>query len=166
MLSDGCRLLARIADLLSHTYFTEHMLISPDRARVPRTDNPAAIPLNSDRYYVMSRGSPSSGPLPVSSISSSDVAITQLWYPTPNRTYPSVDTIRSCGSGVSNPLGVYRVGILPTKRWTCFVSARMQLPMMDVYVYVLSGVDCASVYFFTSSWCTLSMYLALCSSVK
>jgi hypothetical protein len=67
-----------IADLLSHTHCTERMLIRPDRARVPRTANPAASPLNSDRYDVMSRGSPSSGPPPVISISSSAVAITQL----------------------------------------------------------------------------------------
>jgi hypothetical protein len=54
MLSDGCRLLARIADLLSHTHFTERMLIRPDRARVPRTANPASNPPNFDRYDVMS----------------------------------------------------------------------------------------------------------------
>jgi hypothetical protein len=114
----------------------------PDRARVPRTANPAASPPNSDRYDVMSRGSPSSGPPPVISISSSVVAITQLWYPTPNRTDPSVATIRSFGSVVSHPIGKSRVGMLPTKRWTCFGSACMQLPMPDVYV--LSGVGCAS----------------------
>jgi hypothetical protein len=58
MLSDGCRSLARIADFLSHTHFTERMLIMPDRASVPRTANPAANPPNSYWYDVMSRGSP------------------------------------------------------------------------------------------------------------
>jgi hypothetical protein len=70
MLSDSCRLLGRIVDLLSHTYFTERMLIRPDRTSVPRTANPAVNPPNSDRYDVMSRGSPSSGPPPIISISS------------------------------------------------------------------------------------------------
>jgi hypothetical protein len=78
MLSDGCRFLARIADLLSHTHFTERMLIRPDRVSVLMTDNHAATPPNSDQYDVMSRGSLSSGPPPVRSISSYEVAITQL----------------------------------------------------------------------------------------
>jgi hypothetical protein len=106
MLSYGFSLLARIADLLSHTNFTERMLIRPDRVSVPRTANPADNPPNYDRYYVMSRGSPLSGPPPVSSISSSAVAITQLWYPTPIKNDPSVATIRSFGSVVSHPVGV------------------------------------------------------------
>jgi hypothetical protein len=117
MLSDGCCLLASISDLLSHTHFTERMLIMPDRASVPRTAIPAANPPNSDWYDVMSRGSPSSGPPPVSSISYSAVLITQLWYPTPNKTGPSVAAIRSFGSVVSHTIGVARVGMLPTKRW-------------------------------------------------
>jgi hypothetical protein len=77
-MSDGCRLLARISDVLSHTHFMERMLIRPDHVSVHITANPAANPPTSDWYYVMSRGSPSSGPPPVSSISSSEVVITQL----------------------------------------------------------------------------------------
>jgi hypothetical protein len=100
MLSEGCHLLAKISDLLSHTHFTERMLIMPDRASVPRTANPAASPPNSNRYDVMSRCSPSSGLPHVSSISSSAVAITQLWYPTPSKTDPYVATIRYFGSVV------------------------------------------------------------------
>jgi hypothetical protein len=142
MLSDGCRFLARIADVLSHTHFTERMLIMPDRASVSRTANPADDPPNSNRNDAMSRGSPSSGPPPVSSISSSAVAITQLCYPIPNKTDPSIATIRSFGSAVSHPVGVAIVGMLPTKRWTCLGSACMQLRMPDVHV--LSGVGCSS----------------------
>jgi hypothetical protein len=83
MLSEGCCLLARIADYLlsQHMHFTERMLIMPDRANVPtRTAKPAASPPTYDWYDVMSRGSLSSGPPPLISISSSDVAITQLSY--------------------------------------------------------------------------------------
>jgi hypothetical protein len=142
MLSDGCRLLARIADLLSDTHFTERMLRMPDRGSVPSTTSPADSPPNSDWYDVMSRGSQSSGPPHVSSISSSAVAITQLWYLTPNKTDPSVTTIRSFGSIVSHPVGMAKVGMSPTKRWTCFSNVCMQLPMPDVYV--LSGGGCSS----------------------
>jgi hypothetical protein len=141
MMSVGCLLLARIAGLLSHTHFTKRMLIRPDRARVPRIDRPAAIPPNSEWYEVMSRGSPSSGHPPVSSMSSSDVAITQLWYPTPNRTDPSVATIMSFGSILSHPLGVSIIGMLPTNNCTCFGNVCMQLPIPDMYV--LSGVGCS-----------------------
>jgi hypothetical protein len=69
MLSDGCHFLARIADLLLHMHFTERMLIIPDRASVPSTDNPTDNQPNSDRYDIMSIGSPSSGPPLASSIS-------------------------------------------------------------------------------------------------
>jgi hypothetical protein len=142
MLSVGCLLLARIAGLLSHMHFTKRMLIIPDRARVPRTARPAASPPNYDRYEVMSRGSPSSGPPAVSSMSSSDGAMIQLWYPTPNRTDPSMATILYFGSAISHPLGVSIIGMLQTNRCTCFGNACMQLPMPDMYV--LSGVGCAS----------------------
>jgi hypothetical protein len=159
MLSVGCLLLARITDLLSHTYFTKRMLIKPDRARVPRIAKPAASPPNSDRHEVMSRGSPSSGPPHVSSMSLSDVAITQLWYPNPNSTDPSVATIMSFGSVISHPLGVSRIGMLPTNRCTCFGNACMHLPMLDMYV--LMGVGCASTQCVTSSWYIISTYRAL-----
>jgi hypothetical protein len=129
MLSEGCRLLAMIGYFLWHTNFTKRMLIRPDCVRVPMTDNTAARPPISDRYDVMSRGSPWFGPPPVSSISSYDVAITLLWYPIPNRTDPSVAIIISFGSVISHPLGVSRVGMLPTKRWTGFGNACMQLPI-------------------------------------
>jgi hypothetical protein len=97
----------------------------------------------------MSRGSPSSGSPHVISISSSAVTITQLWYTIPNKNDPPVATIRSFGSVVSLPVGVAIVGMLPTKHWTYFGSACMELPMPDVYA--LSGVGCSSTYCFTSS---------------
>jgi hypothetical protein len=84
MLSEGCNLLAKIADLLSHMHVTERMLIKPARASVHTTAKLVANPPNYERYDVTSRGSPSSGPPPLSSISSSAVAINQMWYPTPN----------------------------------------------------------------------------------
>jgi hypothetical protein len=109
------------------------MLIRPDRLGVPRTARPAATPPSSDLYDYIRNRSPSSGPPPCRSMSSSSVATTQLWYPTPRVTDPSVAMIMFTGVVGSQPAGVRSAGISPTSICTCLGSASMQFPMLNVY---------------------------------
>jgi hypothetical protein len=79
MLSVSSLLVDRTADSLSHINMAEAMLIRPDRLRVPRTVRTVATSPSSDLYNYIRNKSPSSGPPPCSSMSSSSVATTQLW---------------------------------------------------------------------------------------
>jgi hypothetical protein len=79
MLSVSGLLVDRKSDSLSHINVAEDMLIRPYRLRFPRTARPAATPPSSDLYYCIRNKSPSSGPPPCISMSSSSVATTQLW---------------------------------------------------------------------------------------
>jgi hypothetical protein len=133
MLSVNGLFVDKTDDSLPHRNVTEAMLISPDRLRVPRTARPAATPPNSDLYYCIRNRSPSSGPPPCNIMSSSSVATTQLWYPTPSVTDPSVAMIMFTGVVGYHPVGVISVGISPASICTCLGTALIQFPMLDVY---------------------------------
>jgi hypothetical protein len=109
------------------------MLMRPDLLRVPRTVRPAAMPPSSDLCDCIRNRSPSSGPSPCRSVSSSSVATTQLWYRIPKVVYPSVAMIMFTGVVGSQSMGVHSAGISSTNRYTCLGNASIQVPMLDVY---------------------------------
>jgi hypothetical protein len=122
-----------MADALSQRNVVDAMVMSPDRLSVQRTASPAATPLNYDRYDCMRNKSPSSGPPPRKSMSSSSVVTIQLWYPTPRVTDPSVAIIMFTGIVGSHPKGVPSVGISLTSICIFRGSALIQHPMLDLY---------------------------------
>jgi hypothetical protein len=132
MLSVSGLLVERTADSLSHRNVAEAMLIRPDRLRVPRTARPAATLPRSDLYDCIRNRSPSFSPPSCSSMSSSSVATTQLWYPTPRVTDPSIAMIMFTGVVGSHPAGVHSAGISPASHCTCIGSALIQIPTLDV----------------------------------
>jgi hypothetical protein len=97
---------AIISALLSHINLMHLALIRPDRRIVPSTAKPAMIPLSSDLYAIVYLPGQSSGPPPARSMSSVSVASSQLWYPTPNKTDPSIAMIRSTSLLTTHCLGV------------------------------------------------------------
>jgi hypothetical protein len=133
ILSGSGLLVYRTADSLLHRNVAGAMLIMPDRLSIPRTARPAVTPPSSDLYDCIRNRSPSSGPPPCRSMSSSSVATTQLWYPTPRVTDLSVAMLMFTGVVGSQPAGVRSAGISPTSLCTCFGSALIQVPMLDVY---------------------------------
>jgi hypothetical protein len=63
---------------------------------------------------------------------SSFVAKTHPWYPTLNRTDPSLAMIKSAGSSNSNVIVVGNAGMSPVSRCVCLGKARNESPMPDV----------------------------------
>jgi hypothetical protein len=152
---------ARIVALLSHINFMRLALIRPDRRSVPSTARPAIMPLSSDLYDVTYLLGPSLGPPAASSISSVSVASIQLWYPTPNRTDPSVAIIRSTSLVTyhcrSSPMS-------PTRRCPCLGRAWNASPMDDTYgtscvIYVMCCVCmgvCSLISIYRCGWVTVA----------
>jgi hypothetical protein len=95
----------KIAALLSHINLMLLALIRPERRRVPSTARPDMIPPNSDLYDVIYLPGLSSGPHP-RSMSSSSVAISQLWKPTQNKTELPVAILRSTSLVLSHCIDV------------------------------------------------------------
>jgi hypothetical protein len=90
-------------------------------------------------------------------MSSSSVATTQLWYPTPRVTDPAVAMIMCNGVVGSHPLGVRSAGISPNSLLKCLGSASMQVPTMDVYGtrgggYIVVHCDILHFFIISTNW--------------